>query len=735
MRDPFSQKKRFDLKKVMLDFDARFDSTLAGIRYWLVEAWDNYSDRVYKKRTSPFKRFVVEVTSEAMTLGLAGLILLTMMAIPVVEMASKGWRPQEDISVIFVDRYGNKLGQRGVRLNDAVPLDEIPDHLIKATLATEDRRFYTHFGIDLQGLSRALVTNVRANSVVEGGSTLTQQLAKNLFLSSERSLDRKIREAFLALWLEARYSKQDILKLYLDRAYMGGGMFGVESASQFYFGKSVRDLTLAESAMMAGLFKAPGRYAPHINLPAARARANEVLDNLVQAGFMTNAQVLPARRNPADVIDSGLGNAPDYFLDWAFDEVKRIIPRTEKVLVVRTTLDPTLQDFAERTVENMLRTHGETRNTDAAALVSMEREGAVRAMVGGPDYGESQFNRATQAARQPGSSFKLFVYLAAFMNGYNAESIVADAPITIGNWSPQNYGRSFAGPVTLRTALTRSINTIPIRLTYAIGREKVIDIAYRLGVEYPLRSIPSLPLGASEMTLLEITGAYSTMANGGYLAKPYAFTRIMTTQGEVLYDRERDTRPAPLVADPDAVLQINSILNDVVERGTGRRAILEGVKAAGKTGTTSDYRDAWFIGFTGRYTTGVWFGNDSFAKTNDITGGSLPAETWQRYMAFAHSDGQAVAGIPGVPDSGRAATALAAVDGEITRNSVLSADTARALRQLEQDFSNALGIAPSFMPERRTTQIEITRPVRETKHNPAGPVILDVTNNTISFIQ
>jgi penicillin-binding protein 1A len=689
MRDPFSQhKKRFNLKQAMLAFDARFDSTLAGLRRAITDGWDIYSDTIYKRRVRGFKRFCVEIASESLTLGFVGLMFLTILALPAMEIAEKGWKPQEDISVIFVDRYGEKLGQRGVRLDDAVPLEQIPDFLIKAALATEDRRFYEHIGLDFKGLARAMVTNARANSVVEGGSTLTQQLAKNLFLTSERSLDRKIKEAFLALWLESHYTKQEILKLYLDRAYMGGGVFGVESAAQFYFGKSVRDISLSEAAMMAGLFKAPGRYAPHINLPAARARANEVLDNLVQAGFMTNAQVLAARRNPADVIDSGLASAPDYFLDWAFDEVKKIVPATDKVLVVRTTLDPTLQTFAERTMADMMRTYSETRETDASALVSMERDGGVRAMVGGPDYGVSQFNRATQAARQPGSAFKLYVYLTAFSNGYSPESIMADAPISIGNWRPQNYGRSYAGQVSLRTALTRSINTIPIRLTYALGREKVIETAYRVGVDTTLRSIPSLPLGASEVTLLELTGSYSTVANGGYLAKPYAFTRILTTQGDVIFDRNSNTRT--LVVDPRAAEQVNSVLADVVTSGTARRAQIEGIVAAGKTGTTSDYRDAWFVGYTGRYTTGVWFGNDDFSKTGRITGGSLPAEAWQKYMAFAHSDGQPIAEIPGVPGSGRGATDVLLSEGGIIRNSVLGVGAAQALKNVETDLRRAI---------------------------------------------
>ena len=334
-----------------------------------------------------------------------------------------------DYSVTFLDRYGNEIGKRGIKQNETVPLDEMPDHLIKAVLATEDRRFFQHFGIDVLGTFRALVENVRANSVVQGGSSLSQQLAKNLFLSNERTLERKIKEAFLALWLEANLSKDEILKLYLDRAYMGGGNFGVEAASEFYFGKSVKDVNLAEAALLAGLFKAPARYAPHINLPAARARANEVLSNMVQAGFLTEGQVIGARRNPADVIDAaGVAGSPDYFLDWAFERGQEAPPRWRPRLTVRSHHRPRHAEGRRGSDRDGHAREGDTYRVKQAAVVAMDADGAVRAMVGGRDYGESQFNRATAALRQPGSSFKPFVYATAMMNGFTPESVVRDAP-------------------------------------------------------------------------------------------------------------------------------------------------------------------------------------------------------------------------------------------------------------------------------------------------------------------
>src|SRR4051795_10228455 len=397
----------------MLDLDARIDSTLfssgKGARE-LYERFSTFMDRFYVGR---WKRWVfVEPLSEAATFTLGGLLLMLALAVPAFrETADEDWLKKSDLAVTFLDRYGNPIGSRGIKHNDSIPLEDFPDNLIKATLATEDRRFYDHFGIDIAGTARALVTNAQAGGVRQGGSSITQQLAKNLFLNNERTIERKVKEAFLAIWLETRLTKNEILKLYLDRAYMGGGAFGVDAAAQYYFNKSARDVNLAEAAMLAGLFKAPTKFAPHVNLPAARARANTVLDNLVEAGFMTEGQVFGARRNPASAVDRRDERSPNYYLDWAYDEMKKLVdtfPKsmTERVFVVRTALDVNLQREAENAIESSLKEYGREYKASQAGAVIMETDGSVRAMVGGRDYGVSQFNRTTDAMRQPGSSFK-----------------------------------------------------------------------------------------------------------------------------------------------------------------------------------------------------------------------------------------------------------------------------------------------------------------------------------------
>jgi len=561
--------------------------------------------------------------------------------------------------VTFLDRYGNEVGSRGIKHNDSVPLDQFPDSLIKAVLATEDRRFYEHFGIDLPGTARALVANTKAGGVVQGGSSLTQQLAKNLFLSNERTIERKIKEAFLAMWLEARLTKNEILKLYLDRAYMGGGAFGVDGAAQYYFNKSARDVNLAEGAMLAGLFKAPTRFAPHINLPAARARANVVLDNLVEAGFMTEGQVFGARRHPATPVDRRDERAPNYYLDWAFDEMKKRVdtfPKsmTERVFVVRTALDTDMQKATDLAVENSLRQYGQEYHARQAATVLMDVEGSVRAMVGGRDYGASQFNRATDAMRQPGSSFKPYVYATALQHGFKPTSIVVDAPICLGNWCPHNYGRGYAGSMTLMQALTASINTIAVRLSVAIGdgnpklgRARIIKNAHDMGIRTPLPDTPSLPIGADEVTVLDHTGAHATFPNLGKAVTPHAILEVRTGGGELIWRYDRDGPKPRQVLSPQVAGDMIKMMNNVVENGTGRRARLDGISAAGKTGTTNNYRDAWFVGYTANFVCAVWFGNDDYASTNRMTGGSLPAMTWQKIMAYAHQ-GIELKQLPGV---------------------------------------------------------------------------------------
>ncbi|MCV6603285.1 MAG: transglycosylase domain-containing protein, partial [Cohaesibacter sp.] len=464
MRDPFQNKTRSNFKQKLLAFDAMFDSFLYEIRGSLSNHLDHANSFMRRFRVTGFSYWVFQALSGGLNMAVFGAFLALALAFSSFDHTANGLVTKSDYAVTFLDRYGNEIGKRGILQDDSFELDDLPDHVIKAVLSTEDRRFFDHFGIDFFGLARAIVENARAGGVVQGGSTLTQQLAKNLFLTNERTLKRKIDEAFLALWLEANLTKREILKLYLDKAYMGGGTFGIAAASDYYFGKSAKDLTLAEAAMLAGLFKAPTKYAPHVNLPAARARAKEVLINMVQAGFMTEGQIVAALRNPATPIDQSDIYTPNYFLDWAFEEVKRIAGSRYRVLTVKTTIDVTLQKQAEQAVENNLRQFGKQKRVNQAAAVLMEPSGAVVSIVGGRDYGRSQFNRATDAKRQPGSSFKPFVYTTAMMHGYRPNSVMQDAPITIGNWSPKNYGRSYSGPVTLTNALRRSINTIPVRL-------------------------------------------------------------------------------------------------------------------------------------------------------------------------------------------------------------------------------------------------------------------------------
>jgi penicillin-binding protein 1A len=659
----------------MLDLDARIDSTLFSSGKGARELYERYStfmDRFYVGR---WKRWVfIEPLSEAATIGLGGLILMLALAVPAFrETADDDWLKKSDLAVTFLDRYGNPIGSRGIKHNDSIPLEDFPDNLIKATLATEDRRFYDHFGIDIAGTARALVTNAQAGGVRQGGSSITQQLAKNLFLNNERTIERKVKEAFLAIWLETRLSKNEILKLYLDRAYMGGGTFGVDGAAHFYFNKSVRDVNLAEAAMLAGLFKAPTKFAPHINLPAARARANVVLDNLVDAGFMTEGQVFGARRNPATAVDRRDENSPNYYLDWAFDEMRKLVdtfPKsyTERVFVVRTAIDMNVQRAAEDAIENQLRQFGRDYHATQAATVVSDLDGGVRAMVGGRDYGASQFNRAVDAYRQPGSSFKPYVYSTALMNGFTPTSIVVDGPVCLGNWCPQNYGHSYSGNVTLTQAITRSINVVPVKLSIAIGsrlsnnsknqwesakrgRAEIVKVARRFGIKAPLPDTPSLPIGADEVTVLEHAVAYATFPNKGKSVTPHAVLEVRTGAGDLVWRFDRDGKK-PLQAIPASVASdMVGMMSHVVSEGTARRAALDGIPTAGKTGTTNAYRDAWFVGYTGNFVCAIWYGNDDYSPTNRMTGGSLPAQTWHDIMAVAHQ-GVEIKDIAGYPAAG-----------------------------------------------------------------------------------
>jgi penicillin-binding protein 1A len=685
----------------LLEIDAWIDSSMYESRFAAGQFWEDVVIFFRRFRARGIKRAIVELLSESATLGAGGLVVMLMLALPASEEIAGNWRNQDEFAVTFLDRYGNEIGKRGILHSDAVPIEQLPDHLIKSVLATEDRRFFQHYGLDFFGLARAMTENVRANSVVQGGSTISQQLAKNLFLTNERTLDRKIKEAFLSLWLEANLSKEEILKLYLDRAYMGGGTFGVAAASDFYFGKNVRDVTLAESAMLAGLFKAPAKYAPHINLPAARARANEVLTNLVQGEFMTEGQVTGARRHPADVVLRDTADSPDYYLDWAFEEVKQFALEQRlpsRSIVVRTTLDPDLQRASEEAVQFFLRQNGKQYGVSESAVVLIENNGAVRAIVGGRDYGVSQFNRATHAERQAGSSFKPYVYAAAMETGLKPEDPIVDGPITWRGWSPQNYNRRYAGRITLATALARSINTIPVKLARDVlgGTEPVVELIRKMGITSPIIRHHTMVLGTSGMTVIDQATGYLTFASGGYAHRRHGFTQIVSVSGDVLYSRRDNEFQGDRVLSEQATLSMNQMLANVPVWGTGRRAALTMTTAAGKTGTTQSYRDAWFVGYTGNFTAAVWYGNDNYSPTNRLTGGSLPAMTWQRIMTYAHN-GIDLLAIPGIPQpevkpGSKDGEAVATAEGENPRRDrprVLSKSTAEFLRRLGDAFEAA----------------------------------------------
>jgi penicillin-binding protein 1A len=637
-----------------LGIDSKINSALTGAWSRCKDYWNAGSSFFARFQLTGWRRLLNEALSEGVSLATGAFVVLYAAALPALLEFDESKFSTGKYAVKFLDANGNELGKRGILHNDSVPLEEIPDTLIKATLATEDRRFFEHYGVDVWGTMRAIATNAQANEVVQGGSTLTQQLAKNLFLSSERSLQRKVKELFLSFLLESRLTKKQILKLYFDRAYMGGGAVGVEAAAQYYFGKSVRDITMSEAALMAGLYKAPTKYAPHVNLAASRARTNEVLDNLVEAGFYTAGQVQAARLNPAKAIDNRTTTSPDWYLDWAYEEVQRLMEgKGQYVLTARTTVDMTLQRLSDETINSAVSKEGKASHFNAAAMVVLETDGAVKAITGGLDYGESQFNRATKAKRQPGSSFKIYVYATALENGFTPETNVRDSSRSCGpkGWSPQNFGGGGGSgqSMPLWLALAKSYNTVAAELSFVVGREKVIDLTKRLGISGVKKSC-SMALGDGGITVLEHTGGIATFANDGKLAKPYGILDISNSKGELLYSRQRDEPPAPQVIKPKVAQGMNFMLQKVVTEGTGTHAALDFTNVAGKTGTSTGPKDVWFVGFTGKYVAGVWAGNDDnhpLLGGSEHTGGHIAAPIWHNFMSVAHTD-MNIAQIPGL---------------------------------------------------------------------------------------
>jgi penicillin-binding protein 1A len=557
--------------------------------------------------------------------------------------------PKRPPSVLILGLNGVTLATRGDMGGAAVPLRELPDYVPKAFIAIEDRRFYSHHGIDPFGILRAVIADVVRRGASQGGSTITQQLAKNLFLTQERTVSRKLQEMALALWLEHKFSKAQILDLYLNRVYFGSGAYGVEGAAQRYFGKSARQLTLAEAALLAGLVQSPSRLAPSHNPDGADRRARLVLADMVEQKLISEDAERLALADPARAKKPAGADSVNYVADWVMDAVNDLIGTFEHDIVVETSIDPALQGAAEHALADALAQKGEKLGIGEGALVAMTPDGVVRALVGGRSYAESQFNRAIAAKRQPGSAFKPFVYLTALEHGLTPDTVRDDAPIAIKGWKPENYEHEYMGPVTLTQALANSLNTVSVRLTLEFGPAAIIRTAYRLGIDSKLEANASIALGTSEVSPLELVAAYAPFANGGFGISPHVIERVRTTDGKTVYARA--TQALGRIIDARYVAMMNTMLHETLVSGTARHADFPGWPAAGKTGTSQDFRDAWFIGFTSRLVTGVWLGNDDNTPTRKAVGGGLPVEIWSRFMKTAHQ-GVAPAALPGLGNGG-----------------------------------------------------------------------------------
>ncbi|MFD1744552.1 PBP1A family penicillin-binding protein [Rhizobium helianthi] len=562
-------------------------------------------------------------------IGIGGLVAYYAAQMP---SASTWAIPDRPPNVKITALDGTLVANRGTTGGEAIALEEMSPFIPQAVISIEDRRFYYHFGVDPLGLARAFVNNLTGQSI-QGGSTITQQLAKNLFLSPERTFERKIQEVLLSFWLEHKFTKDQILALYLNRMFFGSNAYGVEAASQRYFGKSARDVNLAEAATLAGLLKAPTRLSPARDPKAAEERAQVVMGAMREEGYITADEIKTAMSQPPAKAKRYWSGAEHYAADMVMDEVKSILGEVKTDINVQTTLDLRLEKDAEKALTEALEKEGAKVNASQAALVSVDATGAIRAVVGGRDYADSQFNRAAKAKRQPGSAFKPFVYAAALEAGYRPDTIMTDGPVKIGTWTPENYDQKYRGQVTLSTALAHSLNTIAAQLVMQVGPKNVISLAHRLGVESDLQDNASIALGTSEVTLVELTASYAAFMNGGMKATPHLVSRITDNSGKVLY--EADYSGPPRVLSEQVVANLNGMLNRVMTEGTGRAAQLAKWQAAGKSGTTQSFRDAIFVGFTSTMTTGIWFGNDDGTPMKKVTGGGLPARTWKNYMTAA----------------------------------------------------------------------------------------------------
>ena len=584
------------------------------------------------------------VPAFAITMGVLALPLALLYLAPVMlGLFAPKLDPSVDLYAVnrplaftFLDAEGNDVGHRGAIVGERLKLEEMPSYLPAAFIAMEDRRFYHHNGIDPLGLARALLLDLRAHRVVAGGSTISQQTAKIVYTNQQRTMSRKLTELIDAAGLEKSLSKQQILQLYLNRIYLGSGAYGVDGAARVYFGTSARNLTLAQAAMLATLTRAPSVFSPRRDLLRAQQRASLVLDSMVDNGAITEADAANARTHPAEISDRASVDARNYFLDSAADEATRLAtvggtpPHAD--LIVHTTLEPKVQEAARLAALRTINKYGKKTRTSEAAVVMMKPDGAVSAMIGGIDYRDSVFNRATQAHRQPGSAFKPFVYLAAMEAGLSPWETRDDEAVDIGGYRPANFGGKSYGTLTLADAMAHSVNTITVNLAQEVGVPKVVAAAKRLGITSPLEANASLALGTSEVTPMELTAAYAAFANGGYRVTPYLVTEV-DIANQLVY--QRHAPPPQRVIDENVNRDMNAMLYGVVVSGTGGYASLHGREAGGKTGTTQDSHDAWFVGFTTDYVGAAWVGNDDSSPTRGVTGGTLPAYIWRDTMLAA----------------------------------------------------------------------------------------------------
>lgn len=598
------------------------------------DAQDAPRPRGSRPRRSPLQAAVYW----SAVLGVWGLIfLVAFLAMFATDLpdTSKIFDVKRQPSISYLDRSGGLVAVRGTQYAPPVNLNELPAYVPAAFIAIEDRRFYYHFGFDPIGIVRTAINNAKAGRIVGGASTITQQLARNLFLTPDQTVRRKVQELILAVWLEAKFSKKEILALYLNRVYFGAGAYGIEAASQRYFNKPATRLSVGEAALLAGLMKGPSRYSPLSDKARAERRATVVLDEMVENRAITDEQRSLAFATPVRVSPTLASQRAQYFIDWIDEEVRALVGQPTEDLVVETTLDLPVQTGAERAVRQITTRDGVSRGVQQAALVAMDGEGRVRAFVGGADYAESQYNRASDARRQAGSAFKPFVYLAAMEAGKTPDDTVVDEPLTIGKWEPRNYTGTYLGTITIETALAQSVNTVAARLANEVGTNKVAAAARRLGITSRIQTDPSMALGAVEVSPLEMAQAYSPFANGGFAVKGYGIERIRTAAGKILYDHNVAKPPKVSVIGTPALPEMTQMLRQVLISGTGARARVPGYDLAGKTGTTSDYKDAWFVGYTGGFTAAVWVGRDDNTPMKKVTGGSSPAEIWYGFMATA----------------------------------------------------------------------------------------------------